>query len=41
VYITKPVVYGFVEGRNIVDNAKRHKKKSWVLNIDIENFGMV
>jgi RNA-directed DNA polymerase len=38
VYTTKPVVYGFVEGKNIVDNARRHKKKTWVLNIDIENF---
>ena len=38
VYIKKPVVYGFVEGRNIVDNARRHKKKNWVLNIDLDNF---
>lgn len=38
VYETKPVVYGFVNGRNIVHNAKKHKKKTWVLNIDLENF---
>jgi len=37
-YKPKPVVYGFVTGKNIVDNARRHKKKSWVLNIDLENF---
>ncbi len=38
VYKPKPVVYGFVSGKNIVDNAHRHKKKSWVLNIDLEGF---
>ena len=37
-YKPKPVVYGFVPGKNIVDNARVHKKKNWVLNIDIENF---
>ena len=37
-YKPKPVVYGFVTGKNIVDNARRHKKKNWVLNIDLENF---
>lgn len=38
VYQPKPVVYGFVPGKNIIDNARHHKKKSWVLNVDIENF---
>lgn len=38
VYIPKPTVYGFVVGKNIVDNANKHKKKNWVLNIDLENF---
>jgi RNA-directed DNA polymerase len=38
IYKPKPVVYGFVQGKNIVDNANRHKKKNWVLNIDLENF---
>lgn len=37
-YKPKPVVYGFVTGKNIVDNARRHKKKKWVLNIDLEAF---
>ena len=37
-YKPKPVVYGFVIGKNIVDNARHHKKKNWVLNIDLENF---
>src|SRR5215204_5335078 len=38
VYKPKPVVYGFVEGKSIVDNAQRHKKKKWVLNVDLDNF---
>lgn len=38
VYKPKPVVYGFVQNRNIVENAERHKKKNWVLNLDLENF---
>ncbi|MFH2104351.1 MAG: reverse transcriptase domain-containing protein [Chloroflexota bacterium] len=38
VYIPKPVTYGFIRERNIVQNAKRHQKKNWVLNIDLENF---
>lgn len=38
VYVPKPVVYGFVKGKNVVDNANKHKKKNWVLNIDLENF---
>jgi len=37
-YQPKPVVYGYVKGKNIVNNARRHKKKNWVLNIDLENF---
>jgi len=37
-YKPKPVVYGFVPGKNIVDNARLHKKKNWVLNIDLEKF---
>jgi RNA-directed DNA polymerase len=37
-YKPKPVVYGYVQGKNIVDNARPHKKKEWVLNIDLENF---
>jgi len=38
VYLPKPVVFGFTSGKNIVDNANKHKKKNWVLNIDLENF---
>jgi RNA-directed DNA polymerase len=38
VYLPKPVVFGFTFGKNIVDNADKHKKKNWVLNIDLENF---
>ena len=38
VYLPKPVVFGFTSGKNIVDNASKHKKKNWVLNIDLENF---
>lgn len=38
IYKPKPIVYGFIEGRNVVDNAQRHKKKKWVLNIDLDDF---
>lgn len=30
--------YGFVPGRNIVDNAARHVGKNVVINLDLENF---
>lgn len=38
VYQKKPSAYGFVEGRNIVQNAERHCKQKVVLNIDLKNF---
>lgn len=38
VYARKPCVYGFVPHRNIVDNAIAHRRKRWVLNVDLENF---
>lgn len=38
VYEPKATVNGFVPGRNIVDNARGHRKRKWVLNIDLENF---
>ena len=38
VYTSKPVVFGFAKGKNIVDNANKHKKKNWVLNIDLDDF---
>lgn len=38
IYVPKPVVFGFTSGKNIVDNANKHKKKNWVLNIDLKEF---
>ncbi len=38
IYCPKPVTYGFVLGRDIIQNAGKHKKKKWVFNIDIEDF---
>lgn len=38
VYSPKKSVYGFVKGKNIVDNAKRHVRRKCVLNIDIKDF---
>lgn len=29
---------GFVEGRSVVDNARKHTRKNYVFNIDLENF---
>lgn len=37
-YRTKSCVHGFVDGKSIVSNAKEHKQKKYVLNIDLENF---
>lgn len=31
-------VTGFVRGRSIVDNAKIHENKKYILNVDVENF---
>lgn len=31
-------VHGFVPGRDIISNAKRHQKKRYVLNIDVKDF---
>ena len=28
-YKSGPVVYGFVQGKNVVENARRHEKKKW------------
>ncbi len=38
VYNPKPATHGFVTGRSIVSNARLHKKRRYVLNIDLENY---
>ncbi len=30
--------YGFIKGKSIVDNARVHKKRDYILNIDLKNF---
>ena len=35
---SKPISFGFRQDRSITDNATRHKRRRWVLNIDLENF---
>ena len=34
----RPISFGFRQNRSIADNAARHKRRKWVLNIDLENF---
>ncbi|QYM74138.1 reverse transcriptase family protein [Pseudochrobactrum sp. Wa41.01b-1] len=31
-------VYGFVKGRNYIDNAKKHFGRKYILNVDVKNF---
>jgi RNA-directed DNA polymerase len=38
VYNPKPATHGFVTGRSIVSNARLHKKRRYVLNLDLENY---
>ena len=38
VYQSKPSVHGFVEGKSVRSNAESHVKKTWVLNVDLEDF---
>ncbi len=38
VYKPKPATHGFVAGRSIISNARLHKKRRYVLNIDLENY---
>jgi RNA-directed DNA polymerase len=38
VYTPKPATHGFVTGRSIVSNARLHKRRRYVLNIDLENY---
>lgn len=34
----KPISFGFRKDRSITENASRHKRRRWVLNIDLEDF---
>lgn len=34
----KPVSFGFRKCRSIAENASRHKRRRWVLNLDLEDF---
>ena len=38
VYHIKPSAYGFVQGKGIKENAKKHVKKKVILNIDLKDF---
>ncbi|MDX9799212.1 MAG: reverse transcriptase domain-containing protein [Bacteroidales bacterium] len=38
VYTAKQSTFGFVPGKNIVQNARRHERKKNILNIDIKDF---
>lgn len=38
IYQPSEYAMGFVEGRNVVDNAMRHIGQNYVFNIDLENF---
>ena len=38
VYKPKAATHGFVAGRSIVSNARLHKKRRYVLNLDLENY---
>lgn len=35
---TKPISFGFRRERSIAENAARHKRRRWVLNLDLEDF---
>ena len=41
IYKPKPSTHGFVTGRSIVSNARLHKKRRYVLNIDLETYPKV
>jgi RNA-directed DNA polymerase len=34
----KPISFGFRKDRSIAENASRHKRRRWVLNLDLEDF---
>jgi len=38
IYEPKPSVYGFVKGKNILQNAQKHSPKKVILNIDLKDF---
>lgn len=38
IYKPKPATHGFVAERGIISNARLHKKRRYVLNIDLEDF---
>ena len=38
VYGSRSVVHGFVKGKSIKSNAKRHLNANWILNFDLTNF---
>ena len=38
VYGSRSVVHGFVRGRSIRSNAKRHLGAEWILNLDLQDF---
>lgn len=38
VYSPRAPVHGFVKGRGIISNANCHRRRAWVLNIDLEDF---
>jgi RNA-directed DNA polymerase len=38
VYTPKPAAHGFVTSRSIVTNARVHKKRRYVLNLDLQDF---
>jgi len=37
-YDPLPYVFGFIQKRSVVDNAKRHLKKEFILNVDLADF---
>ncbi len=38
VYKPKPSVFGYVLNKNIVLNARKHKRAKYILNVDLENY---
>lgn len=37
-YPTRPIAYGYVPGKSIIENAEIHKKQTWVLRVDLKDF---